>query len=440
MIAEESLPGVYNVGQIDAINQANYMLTHRWLLITQPAERTAIEAEMKANSDKLSALYKAYEAGIDTTENRAIYTAVMAARGPYAEVRKEVMADGRNGERDHLAGLMKQRLEPAFQTYRAAIRRLVDYNKVNGDAAGTLIVAAVASAKTGIVVGLAVALIVSVIVAVKIILDTNRTLRHVASTLQLGSSELASASAQVATSSQSLAHGASEQAASLEETSASLEEITSMTKRNAQNAESAKNLANQTRRAADTGAADMADMSRAMDAIKASSGNIGKIIKTIDEIAFQTNILALNAAVEAARAGEAGLGFAVVAEEVRNLAQRSAQAARETAEKIEDSIGKSEQGVAISTKVANSLQEILTKAREVDDLVGEIASSSKEQSSGIGQIGTAVTQMEKVTQSTAAAAEESASASQELSARRPPSTGRCMNCSSSSSTRKAGRR
>jgi methyl-accepting chemotaxis protein len=415
-IADESLPGVYNVGQIDAINQANYTLTHRWLLITQPAERAAIEKEMKANSEKLSALYKVYEAAINSAEDREIYTAVMTARGPYTDVRKAVMADGRNGERDYLAELMKQRLDPAFQAYRAAIRKLVDYNKVNGDAAGSRIVTAVKSAKTGIVIGLIAALVIGALIAVIIIFDTNRTLRHVAATLQQGSTEVASASAQVALSSQSLASGSNEQAASLEETSASLEEITSMTKRNAENAESAKNLANQTRRAADAGAADMADMSRAMDAIKASSGNIGKIIKTIDEIAFQTNILALNAAVEAARAGEAGLGFAVVAEEVRNLAQRSAQAARETAEKIEDSIGKSEQGVAISAKVASSLQEILAKARVVDDLVAEIANSSKEQSSGIGQISTAVTQMDKVTQSTAANAQESAAASEQLNA------------------------
>ncbi len=231
-----------------------------------------------------------------------------------------------------------------------------------------------------------------------------------------GADQVASASAQVASASQTLAEGASQQAASLEETGASLEEISSMTKRNADNSQSAKSLASQTRAAADTGAADMSEMSSAMDAVKASSVEVGKIIKTIDEIAFQTNILALNAAVEAARAGEAGMGFAVVADEVRNLAQRSAQAAKETATKIEDSIAKSNHGVQISGKVGASLQEIVTKARQVDDLVAEIATASNEQSQGIGQVNTAVSQMDKVTQSNAATAEESAAAAEELNA------------------------
>ena len=145
-------------------------------------------------------------------------------------------------------------------------------------------------------------------------------------------------SATITASSQSLAEGASEQAASLEETSASLEEMSSMTRHNAENAQKANELAKQARSAADKGVADMQAMNAAMEAIKNSSDDIAKIIKTIDEIAFQTNILALNAAVEAARAGEAGMGFAVVADEVRNLAQRSAQAAKETAGQIEGAI------------------------------------------------------------------------------------------------------
>ncbi len=239
-------------------------------------------------------------------------------------------------------------------------------------------------------------------------------LNEIVSHLSTVSEMLASNSAQITGAAQSLAEGASEQAASLEETSASLEEMSSMTRRNADNAQSAKTLAAQTRAAAETGAGDMTAMSGAMDAIKVSSGEVAKIIKTIDEIAFQTNILALNAAVEAARAGEAGMGFAVVADEVRNLAQRSAQAAKETAAKIEDAILKSDRGVEISGKVGASLQEIVAKARQVDQLVAEIATASSEQSQGISQVNTAVTQMDKVTQSNAASAEESAAAAEEL--------------------------
>jgi methyl-accepting chemotaxis protein len=158
----------------------------------------------------------------------------------------------------------------------------------------------------------------------------------------------------------------------------------------------------------------MQAMSAAMHDIKNSSDDIAKIIRTIDEIAFQTNILALNAAVEAARAGDAGMGFAVVAEEVRSLAQRSAQAARETAVKIEGAIGNTARGVDISAKVSQALNEIVEKARQVDELAAEVASASQEQAHGITQINSAVGQMDKVTQGNAASAEESSAAAEEL--------------------------
>jgi methyl-accepting chemotaxis protein len=234
--------------------------------------------------------------------------------------------------------------------------------------------------------------------------------------LSTGAEQTASASGQVSASSQRLAEGASEQAAALEETSSSLEEMSSMTKRNAETAGQVKALGSDARKAGDLGVQDMAALVGAMDDIKSSSSDIAKIIKTIDEIAFQTNILALNAAVEAARAGEAGAGFAVVADEVRNLAQRCAQAAKETAGKIEDAVQKSARGADISAKVAKSLEEIVGKARQVDELAGEVAAASQEQSQGIAQVNTAVTQMDKVTQSNAATAEESAAAAAELNA------------------------
>ena len=189
-----------------------------------------------------------------------------------------------------------------------------------------------------------------------------------------------------------------------------------MTKRNTDNSSGANDLAKQALAAAEKGAVDMQQMSAAMAAIKVSSDEIAKILKTIDEIAFQTNILALNAAVEAARAGEAGMGFAVVAEEVRSLAQRSAQAAKETAAKIEGAIGNTAQGVELSAKVAQALEDIVTRARQVDELASEVSAASREQSQGVDQINLAVSQMDKVTQSNAASAEESASAAEELNA------------------------
>jgi methyl-accepting chemotaxis protein len=265
-----------------------------------------------------------------------------------------------------------------------------------------------------VMVGLLMGVVFAVGFGWTLIRSLTRQLFGLAESLGETSREVAAAANQVSTTSQSLAEGSSSQAAALEETSASLEELSSMTKRNAENSRQANELSKQTRSAADKGVADMRGMNTAMLAIKASSDDIAKIIKTIDEIAFQTNILALNAAVEAARAGEAGMGFAVVADEVRNLAQRSAQAAKETAAKIEGAITKTAQGVEYSDKVSQALNDIVTKARQVDELAAEVAGASSEQTHGITQINTAVAQMDRVTQSNAASSEESAAAAEEL--------------------------
>ena len=247
-------------------------------------------------------------------------------------------------------------------------------------------------------------------------IKTGRSLRELATGLTTNANQTAQASGQITTSSQIVAAGASEQAAALEETSAALEENVSMIKRNAESAQHAQQSASAARTAADAGAGEMAVMIKAMDDLKTSSDNISITLKTIDEIAFQTNILALNAAVEAARAGEAGAGFAVVADEVRTLAKRSAEAARETAERIGDSVDKSNRGIAVSARVAEHLSAIQKRIVELESLVRDISRASSEQSTGIEQVNRAVTDMDRVTQSNAASAEEAAAAAEELNA------------------------
>ena len=241
-----------------------------------------------------------------------------------------------------------------------------------------------------------------------------RALGELVDSLTTGSNRLITSARVVATASRSLATGSSQQANSIEDTSASLEELSSITEQNTNNAQQMNQLAKQARAAADKGAKDMQAMNEAVDAIKASGDDIAKIIKTIDEIAFQTNILALNAAVEAARAGEAGMGFAIVADEVRNLARRSALAAKETASKIQSAISKTTQGVAISGKVTAALGEIVTKARLVDELAVEVATASREQTLGLSRINSAMAHMEQVTQSNAASSEKGSAAAAEL--------------------------
>ncbi|WP_321369492.1 methyl-accepting chemotaxis protein [uncultured Desulfuromusa sp.] len=240
-------------------------------------------------------------------------------------------------------------------------------------------------------------------------------LNDLLSQIQGAGEQINSASSQVADSSQSLSQGATETAAALEEISSSMGEMGSQTSKSAENANQANQLAAEASSAAAKGGQQMSGMVAAMAEINEAGQNISKIIKVIDEIAFQTNLLALNAAVEAARAGQHGKGFAVVAEEVRNLAARSAKAASETAMLIEGSVEKTQNGTRIAEQTSSALQEIVSSITEVTDLVGEIAAASNEQAQGITQVNQGLGQVDQAVQGNTATSEETAAAAEELS-------------------------
>ncbi len=237
---------------------------------------------------------------------------------------------------------------------------------------------------------------------------------RIASRLASGVHHTGDAADEVAQSSQSLASGWSQQAAAIEETSSSLEEMASMTRQNAENAAQAETLVKDSHQITMTANASMSALTASMDEIAQASKETQKIVKTIDEIAFQTNLLALNAAVEAARAGEAGAGFAVVADEVRNLAMRAADAARNTADLIENTVKKIDGGNDLVAETNQAFGQVAESASKIKDLIAEIAAASKEQSQGIIQVNKAVSEMDKVTQQTAAGAEQSAAAAEEM--------------------------
>lgn len=413
-ITGESLPGVGMMGELLDMAQENFVFTLRGVLTEDLKEKQSLHSEIQTNMFQIDQLTTEYGNGSLSTEDRDLFNKVLEAKAAYTKGFLQVAELSDKGDNKGAVALIQTVLQPVYTGFEHAVEALKDFKRKDGSIAAGEIATAVSSSIRGTVTWLTGGILISVGVALWIGGSIRRILRRTSSALAEGAQQVSSASSQVASASQSLAQGASDQAASLEETSASLHEMTSMVKRNAESAQNAKSIAFATRTAADTGAGDVKELQAAMEEIKASSDDIAKIVRSIDEIAFQTNVLALNAAVEAARAGESGAGFAVVADEVRNLAQRSAMAAKETAAKIETAIGKSHRGAEVSDRVATGLESIVARIREMDLLVAGIAEASQEQSQGISQVNSALTEMDRVTQSNAAGAEQSASAAEEL--------------------------
>jgi methyl-accepting chemotaxis protein len=433
-LASNTVPSVVVLGKISQCNAAVSRASRRVLLsdgnALMRASAEAAYSEAKKAGDDACGLYTS-SLRSDEEDTRRI-TAAIEARSDFSKKADTLVELVKAGLTEDAEKWLIDEVDPALEACVAKFKDSIDYNVALSEKASRgaerialsgywVIGTALALASlAGLVVGWSTvrstrAALDSIDAAIQAGIDkTNRALSGISDSIQEGADLTASSAGQLSSASRSLAASTSEQSASVTEASASLEEISAMIRATAENASKAKEFAGQARGAAEVGKQTMEEMKLAMKSIEVSSLDIAKIVKNIDEIAFQTNILALNAAVEAARAGEAGAGFAVVADEVRSLAQRSAAAAKETADKIEAAIANSQRGSRSCSNVGESLELIVERVAAADVLVAEIASAAREQSQGIQQVGVAMTQMDKVTQGNAASAEQSSSAAEEL--------------------------
>lgn len=417
LLATNSVPTSYTTGDIRADLGALRLQYWKHMASDRPAEMDQIEAAMAAAREKLNISYKKYQETLDdTAEDRQNYGDLGTKIQEIDPLWQKVYPLSRASKTHEAVDLYNQTVQTKMDEISALEVKLIDYNKrASHQFASDSMSTASHSLWIAVVLSL-VATVVGIFLSWYMVTSTNAVLREATSELTDGSQQVVSAAGQVSSSSQSLAQGSSEQAATIEETSAAATEINSMAQRNTANSKSTADMVTKSQKSFAQTNRMLDELLVAMAGIGESSAKISKIIKVIDEIAFQTNILALNAAVEAARAGEAGMGFAVVADEVRSLAQRSAQAAKDTASLIEESITKSDGGKVNVDRVAASIRLLTSESSEMKILIDEISLGSMEQARGIDQISRSITQMEQVTQGTAASSEESAAAAEELTA------------------------
>jgi methyl-accepting chemotaxis protein len=434
---------------------SNSIRTFALVKSTDPDDQKYFQKNIAATSLSITEISKKLLDMLDTAEEKNLYEDSLRKRTTYVGFRTEALKLKADGQAAQSVALVDGKLVPALQAYDASIKAMLLHQKANIDHTVSVIDALSRSGRTSLIVLAVVALLLGGILALRLTLgitrplgravhlaqtvasgdlgsrieviskdetgqlmqalkNMNESLAKVVGEVRQGTDTIATASAQIAAGNMDLSSRTEQQASSLEETAASMEELTSTVKQNADNARQANQLAESASSVAVKGGRVVSQVVDTMSAINSSSKKIVDIIGVIDGIAFQTNILALNAAVEAARAGEQGRGFAVVAAEVRNLAQRSAAAAKEIKILIGDSVDKVEEGSKQVAEAGKTMDEIVTSVKRVTDIMAEITVASQEQTSGIEQINQAITQMDQATQQNAALVEEAAAAAASL--------------------------
>ena len=415
-IVEGVMPGLNDFVELIGVSkdQRLQMLTH--ISEENPEEMARIDRTIQEDEQKFRKVFSDYGRLAASSEERRHYDAISPAHDKVMRIWETILALSKEHKTKEAFAAWKSQMIPAGAEQSVALKDLGAERTQVGDRAGQDVLASIGRGMFAAYASAGLGLVIGFLMSFCVVRGMNRLLKQAVSELSEGVSQISSAASQVSMSSQTLAQGASQQAASIEETSATTEEITSMIRGNAAHSKTAAEVVAAVDQRVVEGNRTLDKMVHSMREISGSSDKIAKIIKVIDEIAFQTNILALNAAVEAARAGQAGMGFAVVAEEVRNLAQRSAQAAKDTAALIEDSISKSSEGRKNLADVTQVMAGITESATRLKLLVDEVNEGSQEQARGVEQISKAMVQVDQVTQSNAAGAEETASASEEMSA------------------------